>query len=274
MSVKKEASGRRSVQVEVEVPGTPEEVWQAIATGPGISSWFVPTEIVEQDGKPVAVKSNFGPGMESTATVTSWDPPRKFTAESPGWTPDMPTMATEWSVEARAGGVCVVRVVHSLFASTDDWDNQLEGTEFGWPGFFRILRLYLAHFGGQRSAIMQWNAMPAGTAEDAWETLADALGLKGVVAGHRWTASPGNPSLSGVVEPADQYPHHVMIRLDKPCPGIADLGAANCSGTVMATISFYLYGDQAVGVAAREKPLWQAWVDKLFPRPAETGKCE
>src|SRR2546425_795851 len=43
MSVKKEASGRRSVQVEVEVPGTPEEVWQAIATGPGVSSWFVPT---------------------------------------------------------------------------------------------------------------------------------------------------------------------------------------------------------------------------------------
>ena len=31
MSVKQEANGRRSVQVEVEVPGTPEEVWQAIA---------------------------------------------------------------------------------------------------------------------------------------------------------------------------------------------------------------------------------------------------
>ena len=44
MSVKKEASGRRSVQVEVEVPGTPEEVWQAIATGPGISSWLMPAE--------------------------------------------------------------------------------------------------------------------------------------------------------------------------------------------------------------------------------------
>ena len=62
MSVKKEASGRRSVQVEVEVPGTPEEVWQAIATGPGISSWFVPAEFEERDGKPVAVKMNFGPG--------------------------------------------------------------------------------------------------------------------------------------------------------------------------------------------------------------------
>ena len=64
MSVKKEPSGRRSVQVEVEVPGTPEEVWQAIATGPGISSWMVPTEFEERDGKPVAVKMNFGPGME------------------------------------------------------------------------------------------------------------------------------------------------------------------------------------------------------------------
>jgi hypothetical protein len=52
MSVKKEASGRRSVQVEVEVPGTPEEVWQAIATGPGISSWFVPAEFEVREGIP------------------------------------------------------------------------------------------------------------------------------------------------------------------------------------------------------------------------------
>ena len=83
MSVKKEASGRRSVQVEVEVPGTPEEVWQAIATGPGISSWFVPTEFEERDGKPVAVKLNFGPGMESSSVVTAWDPPRRFRRRGP-----------------------------------------------------------------------------------------------------------------------------------------------------------------------------------------------
>ena len=85
MSVKKEASGRRSVQVEVEVPGTPEEVWQAIATGPGISSWFVPTEFEERDGKPVAVTLNFGPGMESRSVVTTWDPPRMFAAQGEGW---------------------------------------------------------------------------------------------------------------------------------------------------------------------------------------------
>src|SRR6185436_10890137 len=134
MSVKKEPSGRRSVQVEVEVPGTPEEVWQAIATGPGISSWFVPAAFEERDGKPVAVTLNFGPGMESRSVVTTWDPPRMYGAQGEGWG-GSPPIADEWSVEARAGGVCIVRVVHSLFSSTDDWDNQLEGTESGWPGF-------------------------------------------------------------------------------------------------------------------------------------------
>src|SRR5919206_3180109 len=81
MSVKKEASGRRSVQVEVEVPGTPEEVWQAIATGPGISSWFVPTEFEERDGKPVTLKFKFGPGIEPRADITAWGPPRMFAGQ-------------------------------------------------------------------------------------------------------------------------------------------------------------------------------------------------
>src|SRR5438045_9526134 len=131
MSVKKEASGRRSVQVEVEVPGTPEEVWQAIATGPGISSWFVPTEFEERDGKPVAAKLNFGPGMESRSVVTAWDPPRLFAREADGWAPGSPPIATEFSVEARAGGVCGVRGVNSLFASTADWDQPPDRPESG-----------------------------------------------------------------------------------------------------------------------------------------------
>jgi len=109
MSVKKEASGRRSIQVEVEVPGTPEEVWQAIATGPGISSWFVPAQLEERDGKPVAVTLDFGPGQESRSVVTEWNPPRRFTREGAGWVPGSPPIADEWSVEARGGGICVVR---------------------------------------------------------------------------------------------------------------------------------------------------------------------
>src|SRR5262245_25514928 len=272
MSVKKEASGRRSVQVEVEVPGTPEEVWQAIATGPGISPWFVPTEFEEQDSKPVAVKMNFGPGMESRAVLTAWDPPRMFAAESPGWTPEMPSIATQWSVEARAGGVCLVRVVNSLFASTDDWDGQLEGTESGWPGFFRTLRIYLTHFRGQRSAIMQRMATVAGTEAEAWETLTAALGVKGLSVGQRCTAPAGVPAFSGVVEYVTQSPNDALLRLDKPGPGVAALGAFNCGGPIMVALNFYLYGDRAAETVAHETPLWQAWFQERFPMPTEPSK--
>lgn len=273
MSVKKEPNGRRSVQVETEVPGTPEEVWQAIATGPGVSSWFVPTEMEEVDGKPVAVKSNFGPGMESSATVTAWDPPRRFAAESPGWTPDMPSMATEWSVEAKAGGTCIVRVVHSLFAATDDWDNQLEGTEHGWPGFFRTLRIYLTHFRGQRSAIMQKMAVAAGSEGEVWETLTAAMGLKGVSVGQRWTSPPGVPTLSGVVEHATQGPNDILLRLDKPGPGVGALGTYNC-GHIMVGVNLYLYGDQAAANVANESPRWDAWIQERFPTPTDASKSE
>src|SRR5262245_32053405 len=101
MSVKEEANGRRSVEAEIEVPGTPEEVWQAIATGPGISSWMVPTEFEEKNGKPVAVKMNFGPGMEISWPITDWEPLRKWATHSES--PEGPPLATEWSIEARGG---------------------------------------------------------------------------------------------------------------------------------------------------------------------------
>jgi uncharacterized protein YndB with AHSA1/START domain len=272
MTVRKEVSGRRSVQVEIEVPGTPEEVWQAIATGPGISSWFVPTEFEERDGQPVAVKLNFGPGMESRSVVTAWEPPRKWAAQSDGWVPGSPPIANEWSIEARGGGICIVRIVHSLFASTDDWDNQLEGTESGWPAFLCTLRLYLTHFRGQGSAMKQWMAPAAGTEAEAWETLTAALGLKGLSVGQRWAAPAGVPALSGVAEYVTQSPYDALLRLDKPGPGVAALGAVNFGGQSMVALNLYLYGDQATGTVARETPLWQAWIQERFPMPSETSQ--
>src|SRR5437762_11694767 len=270
MSVKKEPSGRHSVQVEVEVPGTPEEVWRAIATGPGISSWFVPTEFEERDGKSVAVKLDFGPGMESRSAVTAWDPPRRFAAEAPGWAPGSPTIADEWTVEARAGGICIVRFVHSLFASTDDWDNQLESAKSGWAGFLNILRIYLAHFSGQRSAIMQVTTPIASTEAEAWETLTAALGVKGVSVGQRWTTPAGASPLSGVVELVTENPYDAPLRPDKPGPGIAGRGAATYpSGESVVAMNLYLYGDQAAATVARVTPRWQAWFQERFPMPAE-----
>lgn len=269
MSVKKDPSGRRWVEVEAEVPGTPEEVWQAIATGPGVSSWFVPTE-EREDG---TVVSHFGPGMEVVATKTAWDPPRRFAAESAGFGPGAPPLATEWIVEARSGGTCVVRVVHSLFASSDDWDDHLESIESGWPWFFQILRLYLTHFRAQPCAAFRVLGMAAGSAPEAWEALTSPLGLAGAANGDRRKAGASLPPLAGLVEQTGSggHPLALLLRLDQPAPGVASLFALAMGGQVHLVMDFYLYGERAAAAAARDEPLWQAWMNRHFPRAAGAG---
>jgi len=273
MSVKQTASGQRSVEVEVEVPGTPQEVWHAIATGPGISSWFVPTSFsgLDSNGRPATVTMNFGAGLVATSAVTDWDPPRLFAAQGEGWG-GSPPIATQWQLEARAGGGCVVRVVHSLVASTDEWDPQLEATESGWPGFFRTLRIYLAHFRGQPSALLQLMAPVAAPEAQAWAQLTTAMGVQGLGVGQHWTTPAGMPAHSGVLEYLAEQPYDALLRLGPPSPGVAALGVFNSGGPSMVALNIYLYGDLAAETAAREAPLWQAWMEQQYPTPPEASQ--
>jgi uncharacterized protein YndB with AHSA1/START domain len=262
MPVKKDASGRRSVEASVEVPGTPEQVWQAIATGPGISSWFVPSQVEERIGG--TATSNFGPGMESTATITAWEPPRRVAMDSrDDMGPEAPTIATEWTVEARSGDTCVVRVVHSWFTDRDDWDKQFEGHEHGWVAFFRILRLYLSHFAGKPSAAFQVMGMMPGTTDTAWASLTTSLGLSGVVEGQRVRSAHGQPRLGGVVERVGppEFPE-LLLRLDTPAPGIAHFFAMRMGGNAALPIRVFLYGEQAGQTAEIEGSVWQEWISE------------
>jgi len=265
MSVKKEPSGRRSVQVEVEVPGTPEEVWQAIATGPGISSWFVPTRSEERAGGEVV--SNFGPGMDCPATITEWEPLKRFVAEGSMGPPGSPTVATEWTVEARAGGKCLVRVVHSLFASTDDWDNQLDGLEQGWPAIFRILRRYLEKFKDMSCSAMQFVSISTDSETKAWEKLGGELGLLKIAEGQKWSAPDGFPRMTGVSLGQGMHSNTVLLGLETPAPGTAYIGVFPCGGMVQVYMAIYLYGANAKAAALRDEPTWQKWMGERFPMP-------
>lgn len=268
MSLQKDDSGKRWVQAEVEVPGTPEAVWEAIATGPGVSSWFVPTE-VREDG---AIVCRFGPGMESVAKRTAWDPPRRFVGEAQ-MGPAGPTMATEWTVEALSGGTCKVRVVHSLFASGDDWDNQLEAIEAGWPAYFAILRLYLTHFPGESGTLLPLMGMSADPAPLAWEQLTTALGLKGAQPGAKFQAPAESPALAGIVEKGNDpgHPLQYLVRLEQPAKGLAHLFAMPMGEKVLLSMRVYLYGDKGARVLQNQGPEWTAWLQAKFPFPQPAG---
>jgi uncharacterized protein YndB with AHSA1/START domain len=265
MPTQKDASGRRFIAVDTEVPGTPEQVWQAIATGPGLTAWFVPTRLEERAKGSMVM--DFGPGMESTAEIKEWDPPRRFTAENKeGMGPGSPAMATEWTVEAKAGGTCRVRVVHSWFASTDDWDKQFESVEQGWPAFFRILNRYLTHFRGQSCRQIQLMAFTP--VPNAWERLAQPLGLSGATAGQSVTSSGDAPAFAGAIEHvAPKASPELTLRLDEPAPGTAHVSAMPMGGQTYVYVCLYMYGDEGRAAAEREEPVWRAWLDKLYPAP-------
>ena len=261
MPVKKNASGHRSIELRFEVPGTPEQVWHAIATGPGITSWFVPSEVEERQGG--AVVFHLGPGMDSSGRVTAWEPLRRIAYEEPGWSGEAPPLATEFIIETHGGGTCTVRLVHSLFTDSDEWDKEVDSMETGWPPFFEVMRIYLAHFAGKPSASIRPTAAHPGPETAAWEQLTRALNLADAKVGERRAAASGNaPALEGVIERVDLKPHHaVTVRMETPAPGVALIGTYSWAGEVKVALSFYYYGDDAAAVAAKEEPKWQAWLD-------------
>jgi uncharacterized protein YndB with AHSA1/START domain len=265
MPVQRDSSGNRFVQAEVEVPGTPEQVWQAIATGPGSSSWFVPSEV---DGRPGGtVLSHFGPGMDSVATITAWEPPHRLAADSrDNMGPDDPTVATEWIVEAHSSGTCTVRVVHRWFASSDTWDDQFEGHSYGWLAFFRVLRQYLTHFAGQRGAAFQVMGVAPEPLAEAWAALTGPLGLAHAQVGQAVQVPAGGPPLAGTVEWAGQpaWPQELLIRLHAPAPGLAHLVPHLMGGQVYLSIRFFLYGDLGPHVLEHAEAQWQGWMNERF----------
>jgi uncharacterized protein YndB with AHSA1/START domain len=255
----------RSVVAQQEVPGTPEQVWEAIATGPGMSAWFVPAEIEGREGGRVSL--DFGGGMEGSGTITVWDPPNRYVGEE-GWGPGR--LATEYLVEARSGGTCLVRIVSSLFGSSEDWDDELGSMQEGWSIFLHNLRFYLLDFAGRPCWTVMVNGSTGGPMAKAWAEMADALGLAGAAVGEPASATvPGAAPVSGVVQwVADgQYHDGLMLRVDEPAPGTALVFVNSWRGNVYTNFHAHLFGDEAADAAAHVERAWRAWMEQRFPVP-------
>lgn len=254
--------GTRAIDLDIEVPGTPEQVWEAVASGPGITAWFVPARV---DGRvDGTVELDFGPGFGvETARITAWEPPRRFVAEVAG--EGRPAFATEWLVEARDGGTCVVRLINSGFGSGADWDAEYDATEAGWRLFLYNLRLYLTHFPGQRCSSVLVNGHADGPVDRAYADLAAALGLPAEAReGERVAATAsGVPPLAGVVERV--APNMLTLLLERPARGIAFVVSEPAGGGSAASVYVYLFGDGAAEAAARDEPAWRAWMQRHFP---------
>ena len=167
---------------QAEVPATPDEVWAAIASGPGIDSWFMGHSEVQPgaNGRVRTVFGEYAPELD----VTAWDPARRFAYRS-GEAPDGRFIAYEFLIEGRAGGSTVLRTVTSGFLPGDDWAEEFEAMTLGGEMYFRTLVEYLTYFAGRFAAPVTAFGPPGTTWSRDRALLCRALGLPE-------TAQPGD----------------------------------------------------------------------------------
>ena len=266
MSTKVDPNGRRWVRVEVETPGSVEELWQAISTDAGLSAWFTRSIFeIGAEGQPERLIVHFGPGISSAATLTAWDPPRGFSVTSDEFIPGGPEVATDWKIEEGAGNTCLLSVEHSLFVESDEYDSHIEGTEAGWPAFFRILQIYMTHHRGQPCTLLE---LLGATSEgsQAWEKTAASLGFAAAKPGERFSAPAGGLNFAGFVDTLPDETE-IILHIDKPTSGVAHLFVWPLDEKILLSLRFYLYGEDAAEVVANEEPRWRAWMEDNFPNP-------
>ncbi|GAA3960115.1 SRPBCC family protein [Actinoplanes auranticolor] len=159
-------------RLDADVPATPEQVWDAVATGPGISSWFVGrTEI---DGE--TVRTSFGAGAMPAGTVTVAQPPHRF-AYRHETGEDGRFVAYEYLIEGRAGAATVLRTVTSGFLPGDDWAEEYEAMRYGTELFFHTLTECLRWFPGRLASPLTAFGPPVTDWPRTWQALHRALGL-------------------------------------------------------------------------------------------------
>lgn len=71
MPIRKDNAGNRLFEMDLLVPGTPEQVWHAMATGVGSTAWFAAAQVDEHIGG--RIRFDLGPEGDSAGEVTAWE---------------------------------------------------------------------------------------------------------------------------------------------------------------------------------------------------------
>ncbi|MGH3927218.1 MAG: SRPBCC family protein, partial [Pseudonocardiaceae bacterium] len=238
---------------EITVDATPEQVWEAIATGQGIDSWFMGRNEVEpREGGAVRMLDRDYFTAESTVTV--WEPPNRLAYRSAEGE-DGSFMAFEFLVEGRGQGSTVVRLVHNGFLGGDDWEAEYDALRKGDPMYLRTLGAYLTHFLGRTATpVSAWGPQQPGQ-EDVWEGFKRGLGLTGTVTEGdkvRFTLD-GSPPVEGVVD----YVLFPSFRGVRTSDGLYRF----VGGGGMVGVGHHIFS--AVEQEGAERT-WQSWLTQLF----------
>ncbi|HYQ62805.1 SRPBCC domain-containing protein [Actinophytocola sp.] len=123
---------------ELHVDATPDQVWDAVATGPGIDSWFMGRNDVDPGQ---TIRTAFG-DYTPEHPVTAWEPGHRLAYGTD-------RVAYEFLIEGRDRGSTVLRITAAGFLPGDDWADEYDAMTKGHAMFFHTLATYLDHFAGR-----------------------------------------------------------------------------------------------------------------------------
>ncbi|MDN3352042.1 SRPBCC domain-containing protein [Actinomadura sp. DC4] len=233
---------------EIEFEATPGQVWEAIATGPGVDSWFMGrTELGSEAGGPANLTMM---GHTEQATITAYEPGARLATRG-AETPDGRFMAFEYLIEGRGEGSTVLRLVQSGMLG-DDWETEFEAMKAGWPIYLETLRQYLAHFAGRTPSVATVFRPGAGGSDAVWKIVTESLGVTpDVTEGDDVRLPDGS---AGVVF-YQNLPVNLGVRTDAGLYRFIHSGTDRGDALVMGHQNFAGHDEQAA---------WDAWTAERF----------
>jgi len=230
----------RKHEVQIEIAASPEQVWEAISTGQGIQSWFCPIASVEPGvGGKTTIK--WTEGMEASPRIEIWEPGRHLQTSSDRPEPGQPNVV-DYFIEG-SGGTTILRLVHSGFGDSADFNSEYESTGTAWPVFLNLLKHSVERGVNTCTNVTLFRMIEVPPAT-VWEKLAPH-----VTGRPRYVAPKGH---CGCFELADS--------------AMLGLFCEKCGGSSMLTLMQLLYGAPAEQAeAAREH--WTGILNQLFGEP-------
>ena len=233
---------------EITVDATPDEVWEAIASGPGVDSWLMGRTEIDSASK-TSTFTMFG--EVSNSSITVWEPGHRLSSQEDK-NPDGTFMAVEWLITSRDGGGAVVTFVHSGLLG-EDWEAEYNGLSVGDHAYLTKLAVYLKHFAPRTATGSLF--MPGPVTEDSWAAMTAALGVSADAADGQPArlSVPGIAPVDGIVEFVAS-PGFVGMRTDDAMYMLIH----GYNDVVFATAQYFDDRDLATETAA-----WQTWLDGL-----------
>jgi uncharacterized protein YndB with AHSA1/START domain len=243
---------RFEITQDLEVDASPQDVWEAVATGPGRDSWFMGRNEIEprQGGRVGFSVGDF----TAEARVTVWKPPEHLVSTSDP-APDGTFHQFEYRIEERSPGRSAIRYEHTGMLG-GEWEAEYEAMRQGDPMYLDKLVQYLTYFRGRFATPLDVQGPQVPSREHAMRAFRRGLGVSedAALGDHVHLVPEGLAAEDGAIDYVS--PNFLGVRTEDALYRFI----YGFTGVAMIGHHLFIEGiDQA-----RAESDWRSWLEGLF----------